>query len=65
MTGTRSTRASRAEAATQALANARIEGFIPTAEDLALNQLWIDSQISTQDLIEIHKERLRKVRQNG
>lgn len=58
-------RARRIEAAEQALANARLEGFEPTTEDLKTNQLWIDGKITTEDLVKIHKERFRAGARHG
>jgi hypothetical protein len=52
-------RTRRAEASAQALANARLEGFEPTIEDLKANQLWIDGKLTTEDLVKLHKERFR------
>lgn len=51
-------RKQRQEAAEQAIASARLAGFVPTVEDLALNRLWIDGELTTEELIGIHKERL-------
>lgn len=65
MTDKSNTRSTRADAAQQSWASARLEGFIPSVEDLALNQLWIDGQLSTEDLIVIHKERFRKGHPHG
>lgn len=58
-------RALRAEAAEQAWASARLEGFEPTAEDLKVNQLWIDGKLSAEDLVKIHKERFRAGARHG
>lgn len=58
-------RANRVEAVDQALASARLEGFEPVAEDLKLNQLWIDGKITTEELVKIHKERFRAGARHG
>lgn len=58
-------RAQRAEAAEQAWASARLEGFEPTAEDLKINRLWIDGKLSAEDLVKLHKERFRSGSRHG
>lgn len=46
------TRVEREKAVAQANANARIEGFEPDAEDLAMQQQFVDGTLTVEELLE-------------
>ena len=51
-----STQKSRSEAVAQANANAALEGYEPDAQDLDLQALFVEGEISTEEMLDIIRE---------